>query len=353
MRFLKLVPLLFLLPFPGRTQTLPSGKDADIRPPLRVIFETDLGNDIDDALALDMLYKYADRGEVRILGIVSNKEDVWTARFIGLTNRWYGYPHIPVGMVEKSPVRNKPAPAYTQQVCEMTVNGRPAFGYKTGKAKRIPEATRLYRKLLAAQPDTSVVIVSVGFSTNLARLLDTQADRYSPLTGQELVARKVRLLSVMAGDFRARPKKGFNVVNDIPSAQKVFTRWPSPLVMLPYEAGLAVRYPASSIENDFGWTEHHPLVEAYKRYSRMPYDRPSWDLLSVLYAVEPDGGWFTLSPAGRLTVGDDSHIRFIPESTGRHRYLTIPPERTEPVRNRLTELVTRPPRRFLQPETAR
>ena len=30
--------------------------------PLYVIFETDIGNDIDDALALDMLYKYQDQG---------------------------------------------------------------------------------------------------------------------------------------------------------------------------------------------------------------------------------------------------------------------------------------------------
>ena len=33
--------------------------DADA--PLTVIIETDLGNDVDDALALDLLYKYQDR----------------------------------------------------------------------------------------------------------------------------------------------------------------------------------------------------------------------------------------------------------------------------------------------------
>lgn len=27
-----------------------------------IIFETDMGNDVDDAWALDMLHKYADRG---------------------------------------------------------------------------------------------------------------------------------------------------------------------------------------------------------------------------------------------------------------------------------------------------
>lgn len=32
--------------------------------PLRVIFDTDMGNDVDDPLALDMLYKAVDRGEI-------------------------------------------------------------------------------------------------------------------------------------------------------------------------------------------------------------------------------------------------------------------------------------------------
>lgn len=41
--------------------------------PLRVIFDTDMGNDVDDPLALDMLYKAVDRGEITLLGILSSK----------------------------------------------------------------------------------------------------------------------------------------------------------------------------------------------------------------------------------------------------------------------------------------
>ena len=40
---------------------------------LRVIFETDIGNDIDDALALDMLYKYMDQGRIDLLAVMLNK----------------------------------------------------------------------------------------------------------------------------------------------------------------------------------------------------------------------------------------------------------------------------------------
>ena len=35
--------------------------------PLHVIFDTDMGNDVDDALALAMLHAFASRGEVQLL----------------------------------------------------------------------------------------------------------------------------------------------------------------------------------------------------------------------------------------------------------------------------------------------
>ena len=63
-----------------------------------------------------------------------------------------------------------------------------------------------------------MVIVQTGFSTNLARLLNTPGDRYSPLGGRELIARKVRVLQVMAGRFDASDSTSrdfleFNVKN--------------------------------------------------------------------------------------------------------------------------------------------
>ena len=67
--------------------------------PLRVIFDTDMGNDVDDPLALDMLYKAVDRGEIILLGILSSKDTEFSPRYIDMMNTWYGYPEIPVGRV--------------------------------------------------------------------------------------------------------------------------------------------------------------------------------------------------------------------------------------------------------------
>src|SRR5262249_6696701 len=151
---------------------------------------------------------------------------------------------------------------------------------------------------------------------NLARLLKSKPDDASDLSGLELVRKKVRLLSVMAGSFAVAsdpPFLEFNVKLDVPSAQTLVADWPTPIVFSGFEIGLAVPFPAESIERDFAYVAHHPLAEAYRLYDQMPHNRPSWDLTSVLYAVRPDRGYFDLSPPGRVLVSDDGVTTFKPE----------------------------------------
>ena len=109
----------------------------------------------------------------------------------------------------------------------------------------------MLRKALAAQPDHSVVIAQVGFSTNLARLLDSPPDGHSSLSGAELVRRKVKLLSLMAGAFTTiegnTRYREYNVVKDIPSARSLADRWPTPMVYSGFEIGIALPYPSTSI----------------------------------------------------------------------------------------------------------
>ena len=64
-----------------------------------------------------------------------------------------------------------------------------------------PDANEVYRRVLSAQPDKSVVICSVGFITNLRRLLETKPDDISPLDGKALVAKKVARWVAMACQY--------------------------------------------------------------------------------------------------------------------------------------------------------
>lgn len=310
---------------------------------VNIIFETDMGNDVDDALALDMLYKYFEEKKINLLGIMINKEGNYPPEFIDIMNTWYGYPKIPIGIVHEGADCENDAANYAKCVSLMRdEKGSPLFKRSLKNYDTLPEAHLLYRKILAKQPDQSVTIVSVGFSTNLARLLETPGDQYSPLTGKELVARKVRLLCTMAGGFRNPEMREYNVVKDIQSAKKVFSEWPTPLVTSPFEVGEAILYPGASIENDFKWAPEHPMVEAYKCYLKMPYDRPTWDLTSVLYAVEGPS-WFNISPAGKIEVTDKGATRFAEDPEGNRYYLGADSTQAGNIQGRFIEIITEPP----------
>ena len=305
-----------------------------------IIFETDMGNDIDDALALDMLYKYTDMGLVNLLGVSTNKECAYSIEFLDIMNTWYGYPNLPMGKITKGADGEWGGVNYAKATCQYEEEGKSPFKRTHHDYEIIPEAPLFYRELLAKQPDHSVTLVSVGFSTNLARLLDTQPDQFSPLTGKELIAQKVKLLSMMAGHFKDTSLIEYNVGRDIPAAQKVFREWPSPIVISPYEVGQAIMFPSTVIENNLDFATPHPLKIAYELFRKMPYDRPAWDLTTVLYAVENTQNYFSTSEWGVVAVSEDGHTRFYPDNNGRHAFLNVNKEQAENVKNRLIELVS-------------
>jgi sialate O-acetylesterase len=311
-----------------------------------VIFETDMGNDVDDALALDMLYKYMDEGRINLLAINSNKNNGYSAAFIQLMNNWYGYPGIPVGKIVNGANSQDNIHEYVRAVCEYRMpDGRKAFNAPDTASRAFKDPVALYREVLAGQPDHSVTIISVGFSTNLARLLDSRPDHFSPLDGKALVGKKVKLLSAMAGDFAGKNAVEYNVVKDIGAAIDLFTKWPGEIVVSPYELGRAITYPARSIENDFAWAVNHPVVLAYKNYMTMPYDRPAWDLTAALYAIEGAGQYFGLSPKGTVSIDQEGHSFFTPSATGRHRYLSVNDHQVGLIRDRFVSLITGTPKR--------
>ena len=101
-------------------------------------------------------------------------------------------------------------------------------------------------------------------------------------------------------------------------------------------------YPGAVIENDFGWAKLHPVVEGYKNYHKMPYDRASWDLLSVVYLLHPE--YFTESEPGTVAVDDKGFTNFSPGPDGRHRWLTATPEQLTRLRDCIVRTTTRAPK---------
>ena len=295
--------------------------------PLDVIFDTDMGNDVDDALALAMLHALASRGEVKLLAVTVSKDNPWAAEYVRLVNEYYGRGAIPVGLVHDGKTRDDGL--YVRQICEL-------HGRHPGSTE---DALPLLRKTLAAEPDGAVTLIQVGFSTNLARLMGSAPDQFSALSGMDLVKRKVRLLTVMAGNF-AQPKPEYNVVTDIPAASKLFASWPTDIYFSGFEIGEAILFPAASIEHDF--PAGNPVAEAYRVYAKMPYDRPSWDLTTVLYDLRPDRGYFDISQPGDVIVSPDGVTRFQPDAQGRRYFLKVDPVQAARVREACVWLASQP-----------
>ncbi len=268
-----------------------------------VIFDTDMGNDVDDALALALLHALETRGECKIVAVTITKDNPWAAPYIDVVDTFFGRPEIPIGMVKNSRI--------TPEDSAMIRVPAGHFPHKLRSGADAPDASSVLRLALAAQPDHSVVIVQVGFSTNLARLLDDS---------RELIARKVKLLVMMAGNF-AKPDPEFNVKMDIPSAQKLVRDWPTPVIASGFEIGMSMLCPASSITRDF--PGDNPIAEAYKNYMKFPYDRPTWDITAALYAVRPNDGYFSLSAPGAIQVDAKGVTTFAPSVDGKHRYFVM------------------------------
>lgn len=313
---------------------------------VNVIFDTDMWSDIDDALALAMLHALQDRHEINLVAVTVSTDIKWCASYVDLIDTFYRHPQVPIGLVrhgldleafrKRYPETAWPVTRYTQILSEQKEpNGSLVYPHRLVDGTLAPEAVSLLRRSLAAQPDGSVVMIQVGYSTNLARLLESGPDAASPLRGRDLIHQKVRLLSVMAGNFgemtidgHTYPKGSpeFNLELDVPSAQKLFSDWPTPIVDSGFEIGLAMPYPAVSVERDFSYAKHHPIADTYRTYAKetsspWPHNHATFDLTAVLYAARPDRDYFSLSTPGRITILDDGGSRFDESENGAHRYL--------------------------------
>ena len=172
-------------------------------------------------------------------------------------------------------------------------DGSLVFPRRLMDGRDAPEAVGLLRRILSQEKDGAVTIVQVGFSTNLARLL---ADAGGPRSGEAQ--------SPPAGhDGRSVSRPVSRNTTSRPISRPRRNCLPNgPRRSSPAVSKWATRFciPASSILNDFGYAPDHPLVDAWKAYHKMPYDRPTWDPTAVLYALRPAS--FSTSPPGTISV---------------------------------------------------
>lgn len=233
-----------------------------------IIYDTDMGSSTDDLFALEMLYRYEEMGKCQLLGVVVDREGEDCAACADVMNTYFGHGDLPIGLVRNG-IKNPAVWINYQALPTHTLgDGTPMFACSISNYASLPDGWQLYRRLLAAQPDHSVSIASVGFVTCLVQLLESGADEYSPLSGVELVRRKVKCLYIMAGVFGKSEEPDFNFAQGIEFAQSFFRLWPQDvdIVFSPMEVGQEIEYTPEQVIADISWTDQHPIKQVYMHY---------------------------------------------------------------------------------------
>ena len=314
------------------------------KPPVGILFDSDMGNSIDDALALALLYGFDGKREARVVAVSVTKSNLKAAAFCEAVGTFYlgavsgafgGFGRtLPIGLSTDGKMPED-TPMLTGPLAGRNAEGAPLYPHGIDHLNDTAEVRALIRNALTAQQDQNAIVVLAGPATNLAAVLDLPGVK-------ELIARKVRFLSVMAGAYpEGRPE--FHVTADIPAAKKLFAGWPTPIVACGRDIGEALLYPASSIEKDFAWSPAHPVADAYRAHQPMPYDAPTPAMAAVLYAARPQEGYFKLSEPGAIRVLDDGRTKFTPAADGKHRYLILDPAQKEHIIKTYTEIASAKP----------
>src|SRR4051794_24445400 len=186
--------------------------NAQKQKPVSIIFDSDIGPDYDDVGAITMLHAFTDSGEAKILATVASDKYPNAAAVLSVFNTYFKKPDIPIGVVKGNGVNLSDKQHWSDTLVAK-------YPHKIRSNDEAEDAVEVYRKVLSQQPDNSVTIVTVGFLTNLANLMNSKPDKYSPLDGTTLIHKKVKRLVSMAGKFPEG--KEFNVFMDSTSSQIV------------------------------------------------------------------------------------------------------------------------------------
>ncbi len=310
---------LFYLASVAVLATSPLAAAAEV--PVSIIFDTDVDHDCDDIGALFILHAAVEKGEAKLLATIGCTSSNSIAPALDAMNTWFGRPEIPVGTLkDKGFLDHKGFGADLSK----------HYPSKFPSGKEYPDAVAVYRETLAKQPDGSVVVLAVGPLRNLSNLLKSGPDKVSPLDGPALVAKKVKRLEVMGGNYppTANAKDGeWNFKQDPAAAALVCSTWPTP-ILFNGEGGST----CSGRRVTYEMPEHNPLTMSYRLYPNVGFagDRLSWDSISVLVAVRGAAPWYEVGSGGTNVTDPTTGINtWVKDKDRGHSYLVLKSRKAE------------------------
>lgn len=286
-----------------------------------VIFDTDIGSDCDDAGAMAVLHALADAGELGILGVIYSSGRIkYGVDVCDAINTYYGRGDLTLGQYKGADVGD-PTDSYSSAIATNTLR----FGHNV--VDEAPELVSVYCKLLAAQPDHSVTILTVGHPHGLVHLLRDPR-------GAELVRAKVQRWVAMG-------MGGWNFLQCGMSAYsaELLEKWTLPFFISPAGADIITGHrllPKTP--------ENNPVREAYRLWRTALADgRSSWDQVATLFVVRPE--LFKVEDHGCIERTPEGSIAWNPKVDRPNHHLVTPKIPNAEMADLIEELMARPPKK--------
>ena len=187
-----------------------------------LIVDTDMSIDVDDVGALCVAHALADRGEANLIAVVHSSASPSGVGAISVINHYFGRDNSvlvgayagtigsPDNTSYKSPwgfYRTPPQAAWqVGPYADFLVANFPSRIRRSSQADG--DSVSVLRRAIA-ESEKPVTIATIGYATNLFDLLQSGADKISPLSGIELVRNKVSQLVIMGGRAGAHTEWNF------------------------------------------------------------------------------------------------------------------------------------------------
>lgn len=283
-----------------------------------IILSTDIAADCDDVGAIALLHSYADEYGFDILGMCNCTTRREGTNTIYAINKFLGKADIMLG---EYALHTLPEIAERSKYID-------EISKRFGEGAPMPmESTAFYRRLLAQAEDDSVVIITIGFFTDLALLLKSEPDEYSDLDGIELVRRKVSHVVSMAAKYPRGTE--FNIRLAPAEAKFVFDNLPCNIYLSDFYLGrgMMVGFDYKDAER----LKDNPIYETYRlfttAYSYKECKNNAYDLTAVQFAVLGEGELYRIGEPGKLrfyteivegteALIENNATEFIPDESG-------------------------------------
>jgi inosine-uridine nucleoside N-ribohydrolase len=293
-RAVRLVAALFALFLSSSTSAQTDNPASRPGTTEKIIIDTDIGTDIDDAFAVGLALQSP---EFKILGISTAWGDTHLrARLLTHFLRETGHSDIPIvmGIAKERP--GKPE-----------ILSQAPYAERIPADQKYPNAVDFLLEQIRLHPG-EITLISIGPETNLGAAVDRDAATFRKLKRIVLMGGSVyRGYSQFNYGKTRGPDPEWNILCDTQAAQKVFTSG-VPLYVMPLDS---TQIKLQELERAEIFKTGTPLTDAllalYQQWSRGATLTPTlFDAVAVAYAMHPE-----LCPAQpmRLRVDDQAYTR--------------------------------------------